>query len=392
MRSCSCPLNGLSYFKGAKPQAIFHIFAFNNTISHLMKAKSSSTGNIIVLITLIIFSACKPSAKIQVLQPAQLTIPDHVQKIILIDRSKPSGGFWSNVESIFSGEEYQQDKQGRMRALEGLALILTQTPRFQTISSGVELEGSRGGRNFISPLIWSDVESICRQYNGDAVVSIEMFDSNISTSTTSRTIKEKDKSGKEITRIVYDGRKSGSVNLGWRFYDPTTKTILDEYRDSNTDEATSTAATTTNQAVSNLKPSYELVRGIASTLGDKYGKRIAPVYITLARSYYKTSKGVNKDRFEQAARYADAGEWIKAKPIWEKIAGAKSDPETAGKATYNLAVAAEVNGQLNMALQFAKDAYTQFNNKPAKSYIKTLENRLADQEILSRQMHEAKKT
>jgi hypothetical protein len=45
-----------------------------------------------------------------------------------------------------------------------------------------------------------------------------------------------------------------------------------------------------------------------------------------------------------------------------------------------------------MALQFAKDAYTQFNNKLAKSYIRTLEQRLEDQEILSRQMHEVKKT
>jgi hypothetical protein len=82
-----------------------------------------------------------------------------------------------------------------------------------------------------------------------------MFDSNISTNTTARTIKEKDKAGKETSRIVYDGRKNGTVNLGWRFYDPTTKTILDEYRDSNTDEATSSAATSANQAVSNLKPS-----------------------------------------------------------------------------------------------------------------------------------------
>jgi Family of unknown function (DUF6340) len=357
-----------------------------------MKIKLPVLFQFIFLFNSILFTACKPSAKISVLQPAQLIIPDHIQKIILIDRSKPSGGFFSNIESIFSGEEYQQDKQGRQRALESLSQMLTQTPRFQTISSGVELEGSRGGRSFMSPLSWSDVENICQQYHGDAIVAIEMFDSNIDASAVARTVKEKDKTGKEISKIVYDGRKNGTVNLGWRFYDPKDKMIVDEYSDSDHDEATTSAAISNKDAINNLKRSYEMVRGIATKLGEKYGKRIAPVYVTMSRTYFKTNKGINKDRFEQAARYADANEWVKAVPIWEKIAGTKSDPESAGKATYNLAVASEVNGQLNMALQFAKDAFTQFNNKSAKSYIRTLEARLADQEVLSRQMHEVKKT
>lgn len=357
-----------------------------------MHIKLSTIHQLISLIILFPFTACKPSAKISVLQPAQLIIPDHIQKIILIDRSKPSGGFFSNIESIFSGEEYQQDKQGRQRALEALSQILTQTPRFQTVSSGVELEGSRGGRSFMSPLSWFEVENICQQYHGDAIVSIEMFDSNIDASAVARSVKEKDKTGKEISKIVYDGKKNGSVNLGWRFYDPKNKSILDEYSDRDSDEASSYAVISNKDAITNLKRSYEMVRGIATKLGEKYGKRIAPVYVTMSRTYYKTIKGGNKDRFEQAARYADAGEWIKAVPIWEKIASAKSDPESAGKATYNLAVAYEVNGQLSSALQFAKDAYTQFNNKSAKSYIRTLEARITDQEILSRQMHEVKKT
>ncbi|MEP7323591.1 MAG: DUF6340 family protein, partial [Saprospiraceae bacterium] len=357
-----------------------------------MLIKLRSQHQLTFLFILFLFAACKPSAKISVLQPAQLIIPDHIQKIILIDRSKPSGGFFSNIESIFSGEEYQQDKQGRQRALEALSQILTQTPRFQTISSGVELEGSRGGRSFMSPLSWYEVENICQQYHGDAIVSIEMFDSNIDATAVARTIKEKDKNDKEISKVVYDGKKNGTVNLGWRFYDPKNKMIVDEYSDSDHDEATTNGAVSNKDAINNLKRSYELVRGISTKLGEKYGKRIAPVYVTMSRTYYKTIKGVNKDRFEQAARYADAGEWIKAVPIWEKIAGTKSDPESAGKATYNLAVAYEVNGQLNIALQFAKDAYTQFNNKSAKSYIRTLEARLDDQEVLSRQMHEVKKT
>ncbi len=352
----------------------------------------SSFRFILFSLLLLVLNACKPTASIQVLQPADLVIPEHIQKIVLIDRSKPAGGFWSNVESVLTGEEYQQDKEGRRRAMDALSRILTKTPRFQTIYSGMELEGTRGGRAYASPLSWPEVERLCKQYNGDALVAIEMFDSDIQSSTSPRTIKEKNKDGKEITKIVFDGKRNGRVNLGWRFYDPKNRSILDEYKDTDSDDVTCSGAVTQEAATQSLLKPYEIVRNVAEELGSKYGKRIAPTWITLARSYYKAVKGNTKDRFEQAARFADANEWAKASSIWEKLASTRSDVDAAGKATYNLAVASEVNGQLNMALQFAKDAYTQFGDKKAKSYIRILEQRIEDQETLKRQMHEAKKT
>lgn len=343
-----------------------------------------------ILISLAILASCKPAARIQVLQPAQLIIPEHIQKIVLIDRSKPSNGFLSNIESLLTGEDYQQDKEGRTKAMNGLKDILANTPRFQTSLSGIELEGSSGGRSFMPPLPWYEIETILAKYNGDAVVAIEMFDSDIQSTTTSRIVKEKDKDGKEISKIVYEGKRKGKINLGWRFYDPKNRQIIDEFKDTDEIEISSSGAPSQALAISNLQKSYEIIRNLAATMGTKYGKRIAPVWITLARSYFKTVKDNNKEKFAQAARYADSGEWLKAETIWEKIAEGRSS--SAGKATYNLAVAAEVNGQLNLALQLARDAYTQFNEKKAKSYIRILERRIIDQEEIQNQMHQSMKT
>ncbi|MEP7269361.1 MAG: DUF6340 family protein [Saprospiraceae bacterium] len=347
---------------------------------------------LIIPVLLYLIVACKPVATIQVLQPAQIIIPEHIQKILLVDRSKPSGGWFSNLEGLFSGEEYQQDQQGRRMAMEALVNSLSKTPRFQIINPGLEFEGSRGGRSMMAPMNGWDVEELCKKYEADALLAIEMFDSDIQTGTSPRTVKEKDKTGKEISKIVYDGKRNGRVNLGWRIYDPSTKSIIEEYKDSDTNEKSSSAADTQQNAVNNLQRSNEMVRGIAQKLGSKYGARIAPIYIQVARSYFKTVKGRNKDKFEEAARYADTKEWLRANAIWEKIAAQGSDKEAAGKATYNMAVAAEVNGLLSQALQLAKDAYTQYGLKNAKSYIRTLEQRLADQELIERQMHEQKKS
>ena len=76
----------------------------------------------IILATLF---SCKPAAHIQVLQPAQIIVPEHINKILLVDRSKPSGGWLRNLESVFTGEELNQDQTGRRNAMDALCLLYT---------------------------------------------------------------------------------------------------------------------------------------------------------------------------------------------------------------------------------------------------------------------------
>ncbi|HRY99533.1 MAG TPA: hypothetical protein P5550_10810, partial [Bacteroidales bacterium] len=58
----------------------------------------------------------------------------------------------------------------------------------------------------------------------------------------------------------------------------------------------------------------------------------------------------------------------------------------AGRACYNMAVASEVMGDLNMALTWANRALKQHNNKKAAAYISILNDRMSDQRRLDRQM------
>jgi ribosomal protein L7/L12 len=89
---------------------------------------------------------------------------------------------------------------------------------------------------------------------------------------------------------------------------------------------------------------------------------------------------------------ADAREWYRAAEVWDKIAQRASSQEAAGKATFNMAVAAEVEGRLEKALQLAKEAYTKYGLKKAKTYIQTLEQRLEDAETVRRQMNQPTKS
>jgi hypothetical protein len=101
----------------------------------------------------------------------------------------------------------------------------------------------------VTPIAWKEIENICKQYRTEAVCAIELFDTDVRDETSTRIIKEKNKEGIETTRTVYDGRRKVRVDLGWRLYDPKTRSIIDEYRNSDDIESTSSSEKTPQLAL-----------------------------------------------------------------------------------------------------------------------------------------------
>ncbi|MCB0661215.1 MAG: tetratricopeptide repeat protein [Saprospiraceae bacterium] len=339
-----------------------------------------------VLLSLIVLASCKTtSTRFTVLQAAEIKLPAHINTLAAVDRSKPSNG-WSNaLEGLLTGENIFQDQQGRRAAITGFSDVLTRTPRFKVIRTGVEMEGSKGGTIFPSPIDWETIEAICKDFNADAVVAIELFDSDAYTNTSRNERKHKNKNGDEIITVVYNAERNLSLNLGWRVYDPKTRSIIDEYitRD---DISNSAEGRSKSSAVANLTSAERVVQDLGYTVGKLYGGRVAPLYTEISRSYYKKAKGDDKEMMERATKYAQRGEWTDAAKIWRTLIAEAKEPSTRGRAAHNMAVAAEKNGNLESALDWAKKAYFEFNNKGSKSYIDILNFRIRDRERLEEQM------
>lgn len=334
----------------------------------------------IALITLLagLVSGCMPSTSMQVLQPAQMTVPEHINTLALVDRSKPSNGWLNVLEGLFSGEAISQDRRSRQEAMTGLTDALTRTPRFKVKNTGIEMTGSKAGGNMPRPLEWSEVEQICKDYQVDAVVALESFDSDNSTNTSRRLRKRKDKNGKEYTETTYDARLRSAVRIGWRTYDPKRKIIFDEYVTEDFLERQA-SGNTERRALDNLPSQVSVTRDVAFNVGIEYGARIAPIYVTVSRSYYGKAKGY-KTLMQQAARHFEGRNYEMATNMWKKVIAQaeKDNKKAAGRAAYNMAVAAEVKGNLDIALDWAKRAWTDYGNKRARQYIYTIEQRLND--------------
>lgn len=333
-----------------------------------------------------LLSACTKSTSLTVLQPAQFKVPDHIAKIAVIDRSKPSNGWLNVLEGMFTGEAIGQDKESRQSAVRGLTDALQRTPRFRVISTGIEMNGSKAGVEMAAPLSWKEVERICGDNSADALVAIESFDSDNNTTTQRRDSKKKNKDGTTTIITDYHAEMRTAVRMGWRFYDPHTQTIFDEVV---TDDYTKSEHTgdTERNAISGLPSQVSVTRKVAFNAGQEYGMRIAPVYITVKRQYFKNAKGYS-EQMKQAARYSDTGNWDKAADIWKRIeALAKDNPKAAGRAAYNMAVVAEVKGNLDVALEWANKAWTQYGNKKARGYIDILQQRQNDAKKVEYQMN-----
>lgn len=339
------------------------------------------------LVAVALFSNCMKSASLTVLQPARFTVPEHISKLAVVDRSKPSNGWLNVLEGMVTGEAIGQDRRSREEAVAGLTEGLRNTPRFQVIRTGIEMTGAKAGVNLPQPLPWSEVENICRQHHADAVVTIESFDTDNNVSTARRESKSKNsKTGKETITVRYESDMRTSVRMGWRMYDPKSKIIIDEYI---TDDYTRSngSGSTERAAVSNLPSQTSVTRRVAYMGGQHYGMRIAPTYVRVSRSYYGKAKGV-KSEMKQAARFAAAGSWDKAAEQWKRIYEThQQDEKIAGRAAYNMAVAAEMRSNPVVALDWAKKSWEKYGNKKARNYIYTLENRLNDQRKTDEQMH-----
>ncbi|MFN0215351.1 MAG: DUF6340 family protein [Saprospiraceae bacterium] len=338
-----------------------------------------------VLVLVLGFVACTRNTTLRVLQPAQMTLPEHINTVAIVDRSKPSNG-WSNfLEGLFTGEEIGQDRKSRQTAVDGLTNALTRTPRFQVKSTGIEMTGSKAGSRMPPAMEWSEVDKICRDYNASALVTIESFDSDNSRSARPYTETKKDKSGNKYTVTTYRSQQRTSVRIGWRLYDPKTKIILDEYVTDDYLERNG-SGTTERASLNNLPSQLDVTRDVAYNVGIEYGARIAPIYVNISRAYYHKAKGFKTDMKKAAGHLADR-DIEKATAIWKKvIASAGDNKKAAGRAAYNMAVASEVSGNLPLALDWAQKAWDTYGNKKARDYINIIKARQNDVRKVDAQM------
>jgi hypothetical protein len=335
-----------------------------------------------LLATSMLMISCKTSqTAMEVLRPADINVPQHVKSVAVANRSLPGkeDKLMNILEGLITGEQIFADREGSNNCVNGLVQNLNSGPRFAAVlASSSNLYGT-GKREFAPALTWIRVDSICKAYGVDALILLETFDSNTGYKESSKDVK-RTKDGKEYYEKVFMSELCIDVNAGWRIYDNVNKRIIDQndYLDGRCWKG---EGPNIGEAQKKLPSKRNAINQAGYFAGQQYGLRISPNWVRVTRTYFVGGH----DGFKEAKKHVRYDNWSAAEQIWENLTK-DPDPKVAGRAYYNLALASEMKGELDKAIQYANRSFREYRIKEGRSYQVILERRKADEYRLDQQM------
>jgi len=327
------------------------------------------------------------SLNVRMLEPAGVYFRPEIHTVALVNRAVPSNKRADIVESIITTEGYNEDKEGRQQILLALNEAMLNSPRLTTKLTGIELKGDGSGVTFPKPLGWDTINNICKENDAEALVVLETYDSDAIITHASGDVKIDNSSGLPIPNITINATQKITVKAGFRIYDPTRKSIIDQYTFSYW-RTWSGSASNLAEAMGAMINRQMAVNQTSRDAGFYYRKRISPTWINERRYLYKKS---GHGLFAVGSRMAIVGNWEDAVTYWkQQLAATPNRRKLCGKATYNLAVAAEINGNLEEARDWINKSYGIYNNRKAPYYQNTINRRYNNMIRLNQQMEEQK--
>ena len=315
-----------------------------------------------------------------VLEPAPVTIPSYIKTAGVINRSVPSDEtkVVNVIDEVLSAEGPALDKAGALEGVAGLTDGLVRGGRFTEVKS-LDLDlRTTGSGVFPAPLSWDAVKKICAENSVDALFALELFDTDTKVSYATAPVTLKTPLG-NVPAVEHHANMLTHVKTGWRIYDPTEQVILDEFPITKS-LTFSGRGINPVAAAAGLIGRKDAVKQTANAAGHEYGASISPRWIRVSRDYYV--KG--NDALERAKRKAQTSNWDEAASIWEQETK-NSDNKIAGRATYNMAIISEINGELEAAIGYAQKAYEDYRDKLALRYVRILRDRQYMRETVKRQ-------
>ncbi len=238
--------------------------------------------------------------------------------------------------------DWALDSVAATEATLAFAQMLEASPQYEGISPVGTVYFRTDTSKVILPLSWAEVNQMALA-NGAADVVVSLDYIHVSP--------YYDCSQRFIDNLVeYQGYLDMSVYCYWRVYDRRNSRVSNTFlhRDTLSWEATDWVEVKTG----NQLPGFFAAAAYAgASVAEEFAKQVAPVWISDTRTIFDRGNSA----MEQAAEYAQSGAWLDAAAIWQRLASAK-DASTAAKASYNMAVANEMLGNFELALEWLSKA------------------------------------
>lgn len=309
--------------------------------------------------------------EIEVAKPAEIRIPNELSKLTVVNATMLK----NNPKTTFKNQEpyHYFDSTLSARLVKDVSGFLAQSPRFKEVNEHSK-PYLKNIENFTNPLSWEHTEQICYANKTQALLALEA-------------IKVKD----TILRfsyfedLNYHSEKSLVlfVNSFWRLYDFEKKEIylqknyIDTIYISDFYSFKNMILVAKNQDKNN-----SIVNDLSYKISLSITAKIAPYWLQETRQLID----VENKTMKIALRYAKKENWKKAAEIWQQFTTSSSDKKIVAAACFNLAVASEVMGKIDLSLVWLKKSKENYEFYTTEDYQQKIKQRIKEIKKLDEQL------
>lgn len=140
------------------------------------------------------------------------------------------------------------------------------------------------------------------------------------------------------------------------------------------------------ESILKLSLREEALKEAAKLSGESFARFLVPHWEQVQRMYYKSGNS----ELIKTEKFISEGKWLEAAAIWKANIGNKND-RIAAKSMFNMALACEMEGYLDAAIDWAVKSYHVFGEENrlhaqnCKDYIRILSTRKRDLKIIEQQ-------
>ena len=325
-----------------------------------MKRKTIPTA----LLLLVFLLCAAPTMNFNIMVPAAVGFPDHIKSVAMVDRTKTGDKMKDAIESGLTGELLGEDKLATQIMMDGIHSIMVNSATLNFIRTPETLKGgSSMSAAFPEALDWKVISDLCAKYQVDAILAIEIFDSDFI--------------------LIPGAGQTVTVKAGIRMYDPATQSIIDQFVFSH-DMHTGGDIHSVEAAIGSVLNKNAAIKEVSYDAGVMYGRRISPSWIRVSRPYYRRAKG--DKNFAEGARMMEVNDWDAAISAFTEAVETGRKRKIRGRAAHNLAVIFEIQGDLQEAKSWAQTAWGKYKNKDSREYLYKLNRRISENQVLEDQL------
>lgn len=306
----------------------------------------------------------------EVLEPATVSLPEELNQLIILNRAPISLHSFeeSDVEGLEQKHLMVLDTLIIKSIQRGLLKVFQESP-IQQFHYPIWLEERRKDTTNLDALLLTrrEVDDICRNSKGDAILSLESYSMDYEDHVQSF-------SDSYFTATKY---YEISSKIKWIIYLPGYPKPFDIYTMVDTLYFTEVLD---GELIRRYTAGQMLAEAFYKS-GMNYGKYLVPVWSSTSRQLYKGKE----EELRKASKYTSQGDWEQAYEIWTAMSEGE-DNTAAAKALYNMAIFHELEDQLSLASNLVNEALERDTLELIISYKEEIDTRILNQKELQMQV------